>query len=378
MRRILRPSRASVIVQTRPRGCRAGASERASGSSVERGLCVLPLLLLSLSVRRSQPLTPTSRLSPLARSRKRLGAQQEETSQVRQRRRPRLRSHPSPPSPPRPRSSSSRRPPAPPPRNAHLGRSRSALIEAPSIPGSGKGTPPSSSRGCAPPPPLRSLVQLDLRRQLSTRRASFFVLLAPVSALAPPPRLAPAPPRPAQRPDPRPPPRARPHHHHRLLAAPHLAHHAVQARRVPRPRHVLRPQPGPGLVRAGDARQLAAVERAQAGLARPRLHPRRCVPLPALPRSLECPSLTREPSLTLAAGSNLTSWRAQIGDARLSNSFNLVAVDCRFHGFTKGGERTSHTLENSAECVMATLVRYPFLALALSLSPARRGRAGQR
>ncbi|GAA5933599.1 hypothetical protein JCM3775_003748 [Rhodotorula graminis] len=61
-----------------------------------------------------------------------------------------------------------------------------------------------------------------------------------------------------------------------------------------------------------------------------------------------------------AAGSNLTSWRAQIGDARLSNSFNLVAVDCRFHGFTKGGERTSHTLENSAECVMATLDEMDF------------------
>ncbi|BGP47353.1 hypothetical protein JCM10450v2_003205 [Rhodotorula kratochvilovae] len=61
-----------------------------------------------------------------------------------------------------------------------------------------------------------------------------------------------------------------------------------------------------------------------------------------------------------AAGANVTSWRAQIGDPRLSQQFNLFAMDCRFHGFTKGGERTSHTLENSAECVMATLDEMDF------------------
>lgn len=85
---------------------------------------------------------------------------------------------------------------------------------------------------------------------------------------------------------------------------------------------------------------------------------RRLVYLGALLRpSYSHSSRTADTDREHAAGSNLTSWRAQIGDARLSNAFNLFAVDARFHGFTKGGERTSHTLENSAECVMATLVR---------------------
>ncbi|GAA5994379.1 alpha/beta fold hydrolase [Rhodotorula paludigena] len=56
-----------------------------------------------------------------------------------------------------------------------------------------------------------------------------------------------------------------------------------------------------------------------------------------------------------AAAANVTSWRAQLGDPRLANSFNLFAMDCRFSGWTTGGERTQHTLENRAECVMATL-----------------------
>lgn len=45
-----------------------------------------------------------------------------------------------------------------------------------------------------------------------------------------------------------------------------------------------------------------------------------------------------------------------MGDPRLATQFNLFAMDCRFNGFSKGGERAQHTLENSAECVMATLV----------------------
>lgn len=81
-----------------------------------------------------------------------------------------------------------------------------------------------------------------------------------------------------------------------------------------------------------------------------------------------------------AAGGNVCSWQRQLSDQRLANGFNILAVDCRFHGFTTGqseisatsrelslttsrrvgGERTSHTLENSAECVIATLDEMDF------------------
>ncbi|GAA5865376.1 hypothetical protein JCM8547_005074 [Rhodosporidiobolus lusitaniae] len=61
-----------------------------------------------------------------------------------------------------------------------------------------------------------------------------------------------------------------------------------------------------------------------------------------------------------AAGANVTSWRSQLSDPRLSQAFNLFAMDCRFHGFTRGGERTEHTLENSAECVLATVEEMRF------------------
>lgn len=57
-----------------------------------------------------------------------------------------------------------------------------------------------------------------------------------------------------------------------------------------------------------------------------------------------------------AAGSNVTAWRAQIGDQRLTSHFNVMAMDTRFNGWTRGGPRTEHTLENSAECVIALLV----------------------
>ncbi|GAA5902234.1 hypothetical protein JCM6882_000479, partial [Rhodosporidiobolus microsporus] len=50
-----------------------------------------------------------------------------------------------------------------------------------------------------------------------------------------------------------------------------------------------------------------------------------------------------------AAGANVTSWVKQLSDPRLASQFNM------FHGFTKGGPRTEHTLKNSAECVMASL-----------------------
>ncbi|GAA5823160.1 hypothetical protein JCM5353_005801 [Sporobolomyces roseus] len=56
-----------------------------------------------------------------------------------------------------------------------------------------------------------------------------------------------------------------------------------------------------------------------------------------------------------AAAGNVCSWRRQLSDPRLAANFNIVALDCRFNGFTTGGERKSHTLENSAECVIATL-----------------------
>ncbi|GAA5986992.1 hypothetical protein JCM10908_000984 [Rhodotorula pacifica] len=56
-----------------------------------------------------------------------------------------------------------------------------------------------------------------------------------------------------------------------------------------------------------------------------------------------------------AAGANVTAWRAQIGDLRLTSHFNVFACDARFHGWTTGGPRSEHTLENSAECIIATL-----------------------
>ncbi|GAA5855761.1 hypothetical protein JCM8547_001675 [Rhodosporidiobolus lusitaniae] len=61
-----------------------------------------------------------------------------------------------------------------------------------------------------------------------------------------------------------------------------------------------------------------------------------------------------------AAGANVTSWSKQMGDPRLAQGFNLFAMDCRFNGWTTGGERKSHTLENSAECVLATLESMEF------------------
>ncbi|GAA6058873.1 hypothetical protein JCM10212_002817 [Sporobolomyces blumeae] len=61
-----------------------------------------------------------------------------------------------------------------------------------------------------------------------------------------------------------------------------------------------------------------------------------------------------------AAASNIMSWSQQLSDPRLATAFNIIAVDCRFHGFTTGGDRLEHTLENSAECVIATLDEMDF------------------
>lgn len=47
-----------------------------------------------------------------------------------------------------------------------------------------------------------------------------------------------------------------------------------------------------------------------------------------------------------------------MGDPRLTSKFNVFACDARFHGWTTGGPRTEHTLENSAECIIATLVGF--------------------
>ncbi|GAA5882206.1 hypothetical protein JCM16303_002278 [Sporobolomyces ruberrimus] len=64
--------------------------------------------------------------------------------------------------------------------------------------------------------------------------------------------------------------------------------------------------------------------------------------------------------LVHAAGGNVCSWQRQLSDVRLAHNFNIFAIDCRFHGFTTGGERKTHTLENSAECVIATLDEMEF------------------
>ena len=47
-----------------------------------------------------------------------------------------------------------------------------------------------------------------------------------------------------------------------------------------------------------------------------------------------------------------------MGDPRLTSKFNVFACDARFHGWTRGGPRIEHTLENSAGCIIATLVGF--------------------
>ncbi|GAA6012035.1 hypothetical protein JCM10207_005105 [Rhodosporidiobolus poonsookiae] len=80
------------------------------------------------------------------------------------------------------------------------------------------------------------------------------------------------------------------------------------------------------------------------------------------------PSSTREtivdrpskPELPLlvflhAAGANILGWRHQLSDPRLTNNFNVLLIDCPFHGFSEAEERPEHTLEDSADCVVELL-----------------------
>ncbi|GAA6041889.1 hypothetical protein JCM8097_004533 [Rhodosporidiobolus ruineniae] len=56
-----------------------------------------------------------------------------------------------------------------------------------------------------------------------------------------------------------------------------------------------------------------------------------------------------------AAGNSALSWTRQLQDPRLVQRFNILLVDLPCHGFTITQERTEHTLEDSAECVVALL-----------------------
>ncbi|GAA5886554.1 hypothetical protein JCM5296_005326 [Sporobolomyces johnsonii] len=63
-----------------------------------------------------------------------------------------------------------------------------------------------------------------------------------------------------------------------------------------------------------------------------------------------------------SGASSVACWNKQLSDPRFANNFNLFAMDCRFNGHTKGGERKQHTLEDSADCVTALLDEMAFSA----------------
>ncbi|KAM0748906.1 alpha/beta-hydrolase [Meredithblackwellia eburnea MCA 4105] len=56
-----------------------------------------------------------------------------------------------------------------------------------------------------------------------------------------------------------------------------------------------------------------------------------------------------------AACCSSASFTAQFSDRRLSNAFNLIALDARLCGRTEGTPRTTHVLEDSSYCLTAAL-----------------------
>ncbi|GAA5823674.1 hypothetical protein JCM11251_000720 [Rhodosporidiobolus azoricus] len=54
-------------------------------------------------------------------------------------------------------------------------------------------------------------------------------------------------------------------------------------------------------------------------------------------------------------GSNVLGWSRQINHSRLADRFQFLLVDCPFHGFTRAEPRPTHTLEDSANCIVALL-----------------------
>ncbi|GAA5966965.1 hypothetical protein JCM21900_005260 [Sporobolomyces salmonicolor] len=83
-----------------------------------------------------------------------------------------------------------------------------------------------------------------------------------------------------------------------------------------------------------------------------------------LPPSMSNPLKPGLPVLVFvhAAASSVACWNKQLSDPRFANHFNLFAMDCRFNGLTRGGERKQHTLEDSANCVTALLDEMDFPA----------------
>lgn len=57
------------------------------------------------------------------------------------------------------------------------------------------------------------------------------------------------------------------------------------------------------------------------------------------PRKLTSLRRTQVLVLIHAAAGNVCSWRRQLSDPRLAANFNIVALDCRFNGFTTGKHR---------------------------------------
>ncbi|GAA5850347.1 hypothetical protein JCM9279_006539 [Rhodotorula babjevae] len=63
------------------------------------------------------------------------------------------------------------------------------------------------------------------------------------------------------------------------------------------------------------------------------------------------------PALVLlhVAGGTAVGFARQLADPRLRERFNLVAIDCPLHGFSRSTFRTEHTLEDSADVVIRVL-----------------------
>ncbi|GAA5933601.1 hypothetical protein JCM3775_003749 [Rhodotorula graminis] len=56
------------------------------------------------------------------------------------------------------------------------------------------------------------------------------------------------------------------------------------------------------------------------------------------------------------SGGTALGFARQLADPRLRERFNLVAIDCPLHGFSRSTYRTEHTLEDSAKAVIRILV----------------------
>lgn len=80
-----------------------------------------------------------------------------------------------------------------------------------------------------------------------------------------------------------------------------------------------------------------------------------------LPKSGEDPPQPLDPAkknlvlIHCATSASALSFSAQFADPRLTRAFNLIAFDARLHGRTRGGDRVTHVLQDSADCLIAAL-----------------------